>query len=184
MNSRSGNSLIVIEGGQLETYILDDKNTWKIGRASKDSDPDIVLKMATVSRKHGRIENKGGVWFYIDEFGKNGTVYNKKHISKGKSGRIKPVLLENGDILVFGGGENEVVNFKTVWATYISREFIENWRTVDTKGSNTFEVVSSEGMVKLEQPKKGTVIDKKSGMVIYMGDLTYLVGDIEIKMIE
>ena len=32
------------------------------------------------SRKHGRFENMDGIWFYLDNNGKNGTVYNDKHI--------------------------------------------------------------------------------------------------------
>ncbi|MCM1186519.1 MAG: FHA domain-containing protein [Lachnoclostridium sp.] len=109
------NNFIVIENGQLTVYPLDDKIAWEIGRVSKENRPDIILHSTTVSRKHGRFQNVDGVWFYLDYNGKNGTVYNQKHITSGLNGRVKPVVLKDGDVFVFGG---------TVWGLYITREWI------------------------------------------------------------
>ena len=106
MHGKNGNSLIIIEKGQLTAYTLDDRNVWEIGRPSKGNIPDIKLHSTTVSRKHGKFQNMDGVWFYVDYNGKNGTVYNQKHINPGINGRMKPVMLYDGDILVFGGGDD------------------------------------------------------------------------------
>lgn len=105
MSSNKINRLIVIENGQLISYDLDNKLVWEVGRPSINNVPDIKLHTLTVSRKHGRFQNMDGMWFYIDKKGKNGTVYNGKYITTGLKGRIKPVALKNGDILIFGGGK-------------------------------------------------------------------------------
>lgn len=35
-------------------------------------------------------------------------------------------------------------------------------------------------MVTVNRPEKGTVIEKENGIAIYMGDVTYLAGDMEM----
>lgn len=180
MNSKKGNNLIIIEDGHITSYSLDDKNIWELGRPSEDNRPDIKLRSTTVSRKHGKFQNMDGVWFYIDYNGKNGTVYNKKHINPGLNGKIKPVMLEDGDIFVFGGGEKEIINYKTIFGLYITTEFNESWRVVDSKGYNQIKLVYNDKVTMLNQPEKGTVIEKEDGVAIYMGDLTYLIGKMEM----
>ena len=32
----------------------------------------------------------------------------------------------------------------------------------------------------MDSPKKGTVLEKENGIAIYMGDFTYLLGNIEV----
>lgn len=112
MYGKKGNNLIIIENGQLTSYMLDDKNVWEVGRPSKENIPDIKLHSATVSRRHGKFQNLDGEWFYLDYNGKNGTVYNQKHIRPGINGRVRPVMLEDGDLFVFGGGEKQVLNYR------------------------------------------------------------------------
>ena len=123
MSSNKINRLIVIENGQLISYDLDNKLVWEVGRPSINNVPDIKLHTLTVSRKHGRFQNMDGMWFYIDKKGKNGTVYNGKYITTGLKGRIKPVALKNGDILIFGGGKEAIVNYKTIWAMFSEKDF-------------------------------------------------------------
>ena len=45
-----------------------------------------------------------GIWFYMDENPKNGTIRNWKKLSSGLHGRVKPVMVSPGDVFVFGGG--------------------------------------------------------------------------------
>ena len=181
MIGRKGNSLVVIENGQLTTYSLDDRQIWEVGRLSKDNRPDISLHSLTVSRHHGRFQNMEGTWFYLDKKGKNGTVYNGRHITPGIGGRIKPVILNHGDVLIFGGGEEAEINCKTIWSMFSERYFDENWRVEDTKGIGKLEFSDRKQPTVLEKPVKGTVIEKDEGIAIYMGDITYLVGDITVK---
>ncbi|MDD6657104.1 MAG: FHA domain-containing protein [Lachnospiraceae bacterium] len=180
MLGKKGNSLIVIENGQLTSYQLDDKLVWEVGRPSKDNNPDIKLHSTTVSRQHGRFQNLDGMWFYLDKKGKNGTVYNGKHVTPGIRGRVKPITLKNGDILIFGGGEEAIINSKTIWTMFSERRFDERWRVEDTKGLNRLSFTDGNQSTVLAEPVKGTVIEKEEGIAIYMGDITYLIGNIAV----
>lgn len=181
MLGKKGNSLVVIENGQLTTYSLDDKVMWEVGRPSKENTPDIKLHSTTVSRQHGRFQNMDGIWFYLDKLGKNGTVYNGKHVTPGIRGKAKPITLNNGDILIFGGGEEAVINSKTIWALFSEKVIDERWRVEDTKGFNRLSFSDGNQVTEYENPAKGTVIENEDGMAIYMGDVTYLTGNIAVK---
>lgn len=180
MHGRNGNNLILIENGQIISYALDDKNVWEIGRPSKNNIPDIKLHSATVSRKHGKFQNMDGVWFYIDHNGKNGTVYNHKHLRAGINGRIKPVMLNDGDTFVFGGGEEEVINCKTIWGLFVTKTFEGDWRIVDSKGYEHLLFSSGDRTTSINNPENGFVVERDNGIAIYMGDLTYAIGDMEV----
>lgn len=180
MRGRKENSLIVIENGQLRTYTLDNKLCWEIGRPTKENNPDIKLRVPTISRKHGKFQNIDGNWFYMDHKSKNGTVYNDSPIKPGIKGRVRPVALSSGDILIFGGKEEAIIDSKTVWALYLTEGFDGEWQVEDTKGIDKLIFVSGEDMTRLNKPDKGTVVDKDGGIAIYMGDKTYLYGQIEV----
>ena len=180
MNYRKNNNLIVIEKGQISTYLLDDKLQWTIGRPSMENTPDIKLHSTTVSRKHGCFKNIDGIWFYSDGNAKNGTVYNKKRIKPGLNGSVRPVMLGDGDILVFGGGNEEVINSSTIW-TMFSNSYLDGlWRVADTKGYEEVLFYDEHKKIEYHKPNKGTVIKLENGMAIYMGDITYLLGNVEI----
>ena len=175
------NVLVVIENGQLSTYNLDDKLQWTVGRPSKENCPDIKLYSTTISRKHGRFKNKDGYWLYVDGNGKNGTVYNKKRIKAGLNGVFKPQMLNNGDVLVFGGGEEEIINSSTVWAMFLESAVDSAWHVVDTKGYETFVFTDGDKEITYNRPNKGLVVNMVNGIGIYMGDVTYLSGNINVK---
>lgn len=180
MSGKKNNNLIVIENGQISTYPLDEKLQWDIGRPSKENKPDIKLYSTTVSRKHGCFRNMDGIWFYLDGNGKNGTVYKKRKIRAGLNGRVKPIMLSDGDVLVFGGGEEEVINSTTIWTMFTCRDLDTLWRISDTKGYQ--EIVFRDGRkeIRYRRPNKGTVVEMEDGLAIYMGDVTYVSGNIEI----
>ena len=116
MNS---NLLIVSENGRTQVYDLDTRSTWEVGRPYKEIDPDIKFYGKSVSRKHGRLQNIDGFWFYLDNNRKNGTRYNGKKIEPGINGRIKPVMLEDGDVLEFGGGDRSSDSCRPATAKYV-----------------------------------------------------------------
>lgn len=180
MIGKKSNNLVVIENGQLSSYFLDDRLSWEVGRESKDNLPDIRLHSTTVSRQHGRFQNIDGIWFYLDKMGKNGTVYNGRHITPGLGGRVKPILMKDGDILIFGGGEEPVINCKTIWAMFSERLIDERWRVEDTKGLRKLSFTDGNRSTIYNEPVKGTVVEKDNGIAIYMGDITYLAGDIRV----
>lgn len=175
MNSYE-NQLIVIENGLLTTYCLDDKPVWELGRGSSEFRPDIRLHALTVSRKHGRFQNIEGCWYYVEYDVKNRTRYNDQFIRRGLGGRVRPVMLQNGDALVFGGGENGRLDSRTVWALFSTRCRKEPWRVVDTRNAQLLTFSDGRDVVRLDKPPKGTVIEQEEGLGIYMGDLSYLCG--------
>ena len=180
MNGKTFNNLIVIENGKLNTYLLDNKSVWEVGRPTTDVHPDILCHSSTVSRRHGRFENMDGIWFYLDNNGKNGTIYNNKHIDAGRNGRIKPIMLSDGDVLIFGGGEKAAINSRTIWSMFSTHYYSENWSVVETKGYKTIIVYDGDDITRCDNPEKGTVIQKDQGLAIYMGDITYLLGEARI----
>ncbi len=180
MNDKKANYLVVIENGQIRVYPLDDRTEWEVGRSSPNNVPDIRLHSETVSRRHGKFQNMDGMWFYLDYNGKNGTVYNHRHLDKGLRGNIKPVPLQDGDVFVFGGGSKEVINHKTVWCLFSEQEMEKNWRVSDSEGLSEISFVSGDKKSIFINPDKGTVVKGENGIAIYMGDLTYISGDMMI----
>ncbi len=180
MHGRREHDLIVIENRQLQVYHLDDKSEWTIGRLSRENTPDIPLSGSTISREHGKFCNIDGVWYYIDKLGKNGTVYNNSRIRPGRNGQLWPIILEDQDVLIFGGGKEAVIDTKTVWAMFSEWAVDDKWRVEDTMGMSMVSFSGNGQTIRLDRPVKGSVIKQEDGMAIYMGDLTYLSGDIAV----
>ncbi len=180
MNYRKCNIFVTVEAGRIKEYQLDSKVKWEIGRPSKDNNPDIRLLSGTISRKHGNLHNYNGCWIYTDYNGKNGTIYNHKRIKLGLGGRKTPILLENGDTFVFGSGEEEVIDYKTVWGMFFDRQFNSGWSTIDSQGLTVVDFICGDEKVSFNKPEKGTVIKMERGIGIYMGHLTYIAGDMQM----
>ena len=85
-------------------------------------------------------------------------------------------MLRDGDVFVFGCGETPEINEKTIWALYSSRNCEGAWRAADTRGVHHLTFSDGKQTMQLECPPKGTVITQPAGMGIYMGDITYLLG--------
>ncbi|MGB9890203.1 MAG: FHA domain-containing protein, partial [Anaerolineae bacterium] len=68
--------------------------TFTIGRRA---DNDIVLPLEYVSGHHGRLEQRGAVWFYTDLGSTNGTFHNGRRVAPHQ-----PVPLQEGDVLRIG----------------------------------------------------------------------------------
>lgn len=181
MNNRT-NQLILIENGLLTSYCLDDRQSWELGRGSADFHPDIRLHTMTVSRKHGRFQNIEGCWYYVEYGVKNRTKHNDKFIRRGLGGRVRPVMLQSGDAFLFGGGENGTLDSKTAWALFSDRCWDDHWRVVDTRNAELLTFSDGSDVTRLDHPQKGTVIEQRDGMGIYMGDLSYLYGNTELQI--
>lgn len=113
-------------------------------------------------------------------YGKNGTVYNHMRIETGYNGRLKPIILKDGDTFVFGGGEKEIINGRTVWGMFMTHVYDNVWRVVDSKGYTRLCVISDGKETTIDNPSKGTVLKDDEGIAIYMGNLTYISGNIEV----
>lgn len=174
------NQLVIIENGQLDAICLDDRNCWEVGRGSGGFRPDIRLHSPTVSRRHGRFQNMDGCWFYVDYAVKNRTFHNGRQLRKGLGGKSKPAMLRDGDVFVFGCADVPVINEKTVWALYLSHCRDSQWRAADTRGIGNLSFTDGQDTRMLQNPDKGTVVNLSGGLAIYMGDLTYLHGQITL----
>ena len=63
---------------------------------------------------------------------------------------------------------------------FVTKSLDGDWRVVDSKGYEKLQIISGEGSITMNVPAKGFVMERETGIAIYMGDLTYLIGDIEV----
>jgi phage pi2 protein 07 len=89
-------------------------------------------------------------------------------------------MLNNGDVFVFGGGNTEVINSKTAWGLFLERRYDGEWSTMDSAGYKKLHFRSGNNERVLLEPEKGKVIDMEGGIAIYMGNLTYMSGDMKM----
>ena len=174
------NNLIVIENGQLNTYLLDTRLVWEVGRMSKDNIPDITMHATTISRKHGKFQNMDGIWFYMDYKTTNKTLQNGRVLTAGLNGRVKPVMVSDGDVFVFGCGEQAVVSPGTVWAFFSTKYIDAPWKGVDSRGCERLLIADGDSRYYLTDLQLGEKIEAEHGTVIYMGNVTYVAGDVQV----
>lgn len=89
-------------------------------------------------------------------------------------------MLSDGDVFLFGGAEGAAMNCKTIWAMFTNRPYEEEWKVVDTQGSESITLTDGTNCICEEHLYKGMVIEETGGVGIYMGDFTYLIGNIRI----
>ena len=174
-------TLLIIENNQLSTYRLEDRSTWQIGRITMTNQPDIPLHLPTISRNHGFFENMDGFWFYIDNNTTNGTLYNKTPMLPDTFGRRKPTFLAHGDVLVLGTREPSAIPESTVWAFYFDNVCTDDWRIAYT--GNCASLIFSDGTLTscYTLLQKGMVDIKPNGLAIYMGEYTFLHGNMTVQ---
>lgn len=177
------NSLILmLDRSGLTVYLLDNKSTWSVGRRTVDNKPDIAVNIPTVSRKHGSYNYKFGEWFYTDGLGKNGTIYNGKHIEPGKTGKARNILLSDGDAFLFGKSSGSQYSDNVAKGVYIVAEFNDEYRKVNTGTAIDKIITFSYGKetMRINNPEVGLVLHNELGAVVYMGNTTYLLGESDV----
>jgi hypothetical protein len=132
-------------------------------------------------QKTWKIRQSGRLLVLCGRLWKNGTVYNGKHIETGRGGRVKPILLSSGDIFFFGGGREAIFSPQTIWARFSTDSYSDTIQVEDTMDEDLLVFMDGEKQIRLERPEKGTVVEGESGMGIYMGDMTYLIGDMRLQ---
>lgn len=173
--------LVVIQGGRIDSYVLDDLQEWHIGRPTPDNKPEIGLYAPTISREHGVIKNIDGTWFYMDHYGKNGTMHNGRPVVKGPRGRRRPIRLEEDEQFLFGSGGEYVFNENTVYAIFTTCPTAGLWRKECTSGYSRLTLSDGAHQIQFDRPAKGAILHQGNDMAIFMGDYTYLSGNLTIR---
>ena len=180
MKGNVANKLILVGDTGIESYNLDLKVKWNVGRPTSNNCPDIPLRSPIISRDHGYFRNINGVWGYIDKNSKNGTLYNGTKMSSGLKNRYKTVLVNDGDTFLFGGGEEYSLNGKNILGVYVNTDLGDDWEIIDVREYSQIVFETKECNRTIRRTNEIYVIKQKSCMAIYTGDIVYKIGDIDV----
>lgn len=144
--------LVVLEMGSVRYYDLAGQTRWTIGRAASDRMPDIRLTSPVASRTHGEIVLVDGEWFYLQQSKTNGTLYNGTKIKSGLNGRIRPVLLKNGDVLRIDHSEADRADPRGVWMLFSTQSIPGKWAYYPLNGRSATVIGRDPGRCDLVQP--------------------------------
>lgn len=92
-------TLNIDEQGQTRKWVLDNCNRWKLGRATSENIPDIILQSPIAGRIHGEFYPLDEDWYYVDLGSLAGTYLNGRQLSMKRKTRARPVPLHTGDLL-------------------------------------------------------------------------------------
>lgn len=179
IDGNMNNQLIVIENGKLSHYNLNQKDNWSIGRISKNSQTDILLDSDTVSRNHGTFSREEGYWFYMDH-SKNGTIYNGTPMTKGLGGRTKSIMLEQGDVLVFGSNNKAKVTEETAWAFFCSLPMNGEWKRFNYRADQQIFVSDGTERKSANGLQMCQVLEFSKGILISLNGTVYWCGDLQV----
>ncbi|MBR1628790.1 MAG: FHA domain-containing protein [Lachnospiraceae bacterium] len=125
--------LLVVNAKKAKSYALEGKNSFLLGRRTRNSNPDICLNSPYVSRSHGKLVRTKEGWCYQEMGSKNGTWLNKRKIAREANGEFSPIPLRPGNILCIqntGGGSSE----DNVWMLFTDRELADIWQSFPLSG--------------------------------------------------
>lgn len=125
-------TLVILEGkSEIRCCPLSAKRQWTIGRPTENNNPDIPVRSRIVGRQHGEFNCIDGEWFYIDKGSINGTYHNGKKISNGLNGRVRPVLLNNGDVLRVDSDDLTEPDMRGVWIMFLTETVGGKWNITE-----------------------------------------------------
>lgn len=145
-------NLVVLEQGTVRCYGLDSRNRWTLGRVTKQNTPDIPITSPIASRKHGEFIMIDGQWFYCDQGSLNGTLYNGAKIQSGLNRRVRPIMLENGDILRIDRNEANKTDPRGVWMLFSTKSISGQWRYYPFAGKSSVRIGRYVDRCDLVQP--------------------------------
>lgn len=85
--------------------------------------------------------------------------------------------------VIFGSGDSPVLNGKTTLALFYIKSVEDQWRASDTRNAQQLEFFDGVQLIRLENPVKGTVVEQENGIAIYTGDITYLLGKTQLRVV-
>lgn len=114
-------TIIIMENGKARYYGLGAQARMTIGRATAQNAPDIPLTSPIAGRNHGEFVYISNQWFYCDKGSRNGTFYNGKKINAGLNGRVRPVMLQDGDVLRIDYDDLNTPDSRGVKITFVAK---------------------------------------------------------------
>lgn len=143
----SGAKLIVLENGNLRVYMLDDRAEWLIGREDRLNGicPDISFQSPIVSRKHGRLCNVEGRWFFIDNpQNLNGTFHNGVKLIRSVHSGQQHTALFSGDILRIDNADLRQPSRDGVMMLFTTGNVIGEWTRFSLLGRKSVTIGRNE----------------------------------------
>lgn len=122
--------LIILEDGKIQSYSLNEKNKWTVGRFNREYRPNITMHSEIVSRRHAVFFKEGVEWYYQDKGSVNGTWYNGRKLQAALDGKYRPVRLKNGDVLRIDSSNLDRPDDNGVWMLFSTEVTNENWDIV------------------------------------------------------
>lgn len=145
-------NLVVLERGTISYYDLESKPRWLMGRATSSNIPDIPLSSPIASRIHGEFVMIDNQWFYFDLKSRNGTLHNGTKIRSGMNGRIRPIMLENGDILQIDRSKTDRTDPRGIWMLFSTESISGEWRYYSLVGKSSVSIGRDKTRCDLAQP--------------------------------
>lgn len=145
-------NLVVLEQGSIRCYNMESRSRWTVGRTTARNAPDIPLTSPIASRTHGEFVMIDEQWFYCDLGSRNGTLHNGVRIRPGLNRRVRPVMLENGDILRIDRSEAGGTDPRGVWMLFSNESISGEWRYYSFVGRSTICIGRDIARCDLVQP--------------------------------
>lgn len=167
-NMMQENMLVIFENGEARSYLLDDREQWRLGRTTDACCNDIQLYSRCVSRNHGRFVKKQAKWYYQDQLGKNGTIYNGEHINS-----TEYYLLAEGDYFRFGCKKADRKNGSAAGLyTEVNHGYKWHCETIE----NQKQIMLSDGRktVLFDFSRDGMVRQMENGLAVCVGNDIYM----------
>lgn len=143
--SKTGKAtLVVLEERKIRNYDLGKRHKWTFGRECPENYPDIAVYSPIVGRKHGEFLCINEEWFYIDQGSRNGTWHNGKKISLGLNGKVRPVMLNDGDILRVDADNLDTPDGRGIWIFFTTTNIAGTWENYSFLGKDKITVGRDE----------------------------------------
>lgn len=164
-------ALVILELGKISTYRLDSCKQWSVGRKTPINSPDIELCSNIAGRQQGKLTYIGENWFWINGKSRNGTYYNRKKIVEERNGSIRPILLNEGDVLEIDSADFN--SSDSVWIMFSTRYIDEKWTFYHLE--NRKEIVIGKNPKQCGIVLVDSNVSEKHAKITHLNGVDYLV---------
>jgi len=131
--------LFIYAQSQVEEVLL--SNNMILGRKSRSTNPDIDVKIMSVSRFHGEFTLVNGVYYYEDKGSTNGSIHNGIRMKA-----LQPEALRDGDVIKIHGEEDTESEYDVV--IIYSTGYVDSYfRELDIINAAAVSIGRDEGLL-------------------------------------